>query len=167
MTPVTAARGPTRQALTTGPRPQPTVLLTKPAGTDESPTEPTHPPEVTAPRADIINYLRKTNIYFRFAFGPQCPRHLTRRCPFVHGITPEGAFATANSPLARKSYGTPYVHRPRRLFALTDEAQNLLTAWGIATPGIDQPKKEEQIDGDRVTYDDAQDENIRALERDA
>ena len=96
-TPATAARGSTRLALTTGPRPQPTALLTKPAGTDESPTKPIHPPGVTAPRANIVNYLRKTNICFRFAFGPQCPRHLAGRCPLVRGIIPEGAFAAANS----------------------------------------------------------------------
>ena len=163
----TAAREPTRLALTTGPHPQPTGLPMKPAGTDESPTGLIHPPGVTAPRAEIVSYLRKINICFRFAFELQCPRHLTGRCPLVHGIIPEGAFAAASPPPARKSYGTPYVRPPRRLFALTDEAQNPLTAWGIATPGINQPEKAEQIDGDRTTYDDAQDEDIRALERDA
>ena len=92
----------------------------------------THPPAgVTTPRVDIVNYLRKTNICFRFTFESPCP--------FVHGM----AFATANPLLVRKSYGTPYVLLPRQLFALTDEAQNLLTAWGIATLGIDEPEKEE------------------------
>ena len=127
----------------------------------------THPPaRVTAPRADVVNYLRKTNICFRFAFGSQCPRHLTGCCSFVHSIIPEGGFDAANPHPARKSYGNPYLRPPRRLFALTDEAQNLLTVWGITTPGIDQPEKAEQIDGDQTTYDDAQDEDIRALERD-
>ena len=167
MTSATAARRPKRLALTTGPRPQPTGLLTKPSGMDESPMEPIHPPGVTAPRADIVNYLRKTNICFSFAFGLQCPRHLTWRCPLVHGIIFEGAFTAANPPPTRKSYGTRYVRPPRRLFALTDEVQNLLIAWGIATPDIDQPKKKKQIDGKRTTYDDAQDEDIRALKRDA
>ena len=166
-TPVTAAQRPTLLALTTGPRPQPTGLSTKPAGMDESPTESIHPPGVTAPRAEIVNYLRKTNICFQFEFGSSYPRHLTWRCPFVQGVFPEGAFGTANPSPARKSYGTLYVRPPRRLFALTDEVQNLLTTWGITTPGIYYSEKKDQIDGDRTTYDDTHDEDIRALGRDS
>ena len=142
-TPVTRAQGHTRLALTAGPRPQPTDLPTKHAGAVGLPTEPIHPPGVTGPRADIVHYLRKTNICFRFAFGSPYPRHSARRCTFVHGIIPEGAFATANPPPKRKSYGTSHVRPPRRLFAMTSEAQDLLTSCGIATPGIDQPDNQE------------------------
>ena len=41
---------------------------------------------------------------------------------------------------------------PRRLIALTDEVQDLLTSWCITTPGIDHPENQEGlIDGDRTT----------------
>ena len=166
-TPAAAAQGPTLLSLTTGSRPQPTRLSTRLVGIDKNPTEPIHPPGVTAPRAEIVNYLRKTNICLRFAFGSSCPRHLTCRCPFVHGIFPEEAFGTANPSPARKSYRTPYVRPPGRLFALTDEAQNLLIAWGITTPSIDHSEKKNQIYGDRTTYDSTHDEDIRALGRDS
>ena len=166
-TSATAAQGPTRLALTTGPRPQPAGFPTKPAGTVESPTEPIHPPGVTAPRVGIVHYLRETNICFRFAFGSPCPRNLTGRCPFVHGIIPEGAFATTNPPPVCKNYGASYVRPPSRLFALTDETQDLLTSWGIATPGNDQPEKERIIDGVRMTNDDAHDEDIHEPDREA
>ena len=135
-TPSITARGPTRLVLTTGPHPQQTPPSTKCAGTDEIPTGPIHPPGVTAPRADIVKYLRKTNIFFRIAL--ECPRHLTGRCPFFRDMCPEGALAATNPSPARKSYGIPYVGPSHRLFALTDEVQNLLIAWGIATPGIDR-----------------------------
>ena len=139
-TPATGGQGPTRLALTAGVRPQPLGLPTKPAGALDLPTEFIHPPRIMAPRTNIVHYIRKTNICFQFAFRSRCPRHSTGRCPFVHGIILEGAFATANPPSVHKSYGTPYVRPLRRLFALTDEPEDLLTSWGIATPGIDQPE---------------------------
>ena len=113
-------------------------------------------------------YLCKSNICFRFAYESPCPHHSAGRCSFVHGIIPEGVFTTANPPPERKSYGTPYVRPPCRLIALTDEAQDLLPSWCIATPGIDQPKNQEGlIDGDRTTNGDAHDEDVRELDPDA
>ena len=89
------------------------------------------------------------------------------RCLFVYDIIPEEAFATAKPPPERKSYGTPYVRLPRRLFTLTDEAQDILNSWRIATTGNHQSKKEQQVDGVRATNDDAYDEDIHELDRDA
>ena len=81
------------------------------------------------------NYLRKTNICFRFAFGSPCPRHLAGSCPFVHDIIPEGAFATTNP--VRRSYGATHARPPRRLFAMTDEAREIPAACGIAPEDSD------------------------------
>ena len=132
------------------------------------PTEPIHLAGVTIPRVDIVHYLRKTNICFRFAFGSPCPHHSAGRCPFVHGIIPEGSFAIADPPPERKSYGISYVRPPCRLIALTDGAQGLLTSWCIPTPGIDQPEIQEGlIDGDRTTHGDIHDEDVRELDPDA
>ena len=75
---------------------------------------------------------------------------------------------TANPPSKRKSYGTSHVRPPRRLFALTSEAQDFLTSCGIATPGIDQSENEEgQTDGNRTTNGDTHDEDVRELGPDA
>ena len=83
-TPSTTTRGPARLALTTEPHPQQVDTPIKTAGTNERPTGHIRPPGVTAPRTEIVNYLRKTNICFRFAFGSPCPCYLAGSCPFVH-----------------------------------------------------------------------------------
>ena len=57
---------------------------------------------------------------------------------------------------------------PRQLIALTDEVQDSLTSWCIATPGIDQPEIQEGlIDDDGTTNDDAHAEDVRELDPDA
>ena len=164
MTPSTTTRGPARLALATGPHSQQADTPTKTAGTNKSPTGPIRPPGVTAPRTQIVNYFRKTNICFRFAFGTPYPRHLAGRCPFVHDIIPEGAFATTNP--VRRSYGTSHVCPPRRLVAMTDETRELL-ACGIATKYSDDQVKAEQNDGGGTTHDEEPGEDTRVQERDA
>ena len=164
-TPSTTTRGPTRLDLTTEPHPQQADTPIKTAGTNEGPTGHIRPPGVTAPRTEIVNYLRKTNICFRFAFGSSCPRHLAGTCPFVHDIIPEGAFATINP--VRRSYGTSHASPPRRLVAITDEARELLAARGIAPEDSDGQAEAEQNNGEGTTYDEETGEDTSVQERDA
>ena len=164
-TPSTTTRGPARLALTTEPHPQQADTPVKTAGTNEHPTGHICPPGVTAPRTEIVNYLWKTNICFRSAFGSPCPRHQAGSCPFVHDIIPAGAFATTN-PVSR-SYGTTHARPPRRLFAMTDEAREILAACSIAPEDSDGEADAEQNDGEGTTYDEERGEDTSVQERDA
>ena len=164
-TPSTTTRGPARLALTTEPHPQQADTPIRTAGTNERPTGHIRPPGVTAPRTEIVNYLRKTNICFRFAFSSPCPHHLAGSCPFVHDIIPEGAFATTNP--VRRSYGTSHARPTRRLFAMTDEARELLAACGIASEDSDGQAEAEQNDGEGTTYDEKPGEDTSFQKRDA
>ena len=164
-TPSTTTRGPARLALTTEPHPQQADTPIKTAGTNERPTGHIRPPGVTAPHAKIVNYLRKPNICFQFAFGSPCPRHLAGSCPFVHDIIPEEAFATTNP--VRRSYGTSHARPPRRLVAMTDKARELLAACGIAPEDSDGQAEAEQNNSEGTTYDEEPGEDTRVQERDA
>ena len=165
MTPSTTTRGPARLALTTEPYPQQVDTPIKTAGTNERATGHIRTPGITAPRTIIVNYLRKTNICFRFAFGWPYPRYLAGICPFVHDIIPEGAFATTNS--VRRSYGTSHARPPRRLVAMADEARELLAACDIAPENSDGQAEAEQNDVEETTYDKEPDEDTSVQERDA
>ena len=164
-TPSATKRGPARLALTTEPHPQQADTPIKTAGTNERPTGHIRPSGVTASRMEIVNYLRKTNIRFRFAFGSPCSRHLAGNCPFVYDIISEGAFATTNP--VRRSYGTFHARPPRRLVAMTDEARELRVVCGIAPEDSDGRAEAEQNNGKGTTYDEEPGENTSVRERDA
>ena len=75
----------------------------------------------------------------------------------MHGIIPEGAFATTNP--VRRSYGTTHARPPRRLFAMTDEAREILAACSIAPEDSDGEADAEQNDDEGTTYDEERGED--------
>ena len=83
----------------------------------------------------------------------------------MHDIVSEGAFATTNP--VRRSYGTSHARPPRRLFAMTDEARELLAAYGIAPEDSDSQAEAEQNDGEETTYEDKPGEDTSVQERNA
>ena len=83
----------------------------------------------------------------------------------MHDIIPEGAFATTNP--VRRSCGTTHARPPRRLFAMTDEAREILATCGIAPEDSEGQADAEQNDGEGTTYDEERGEDTSVQERDA
>ena len=79
----------------------------------------------------------------------------------MHDIIPEGA-----NPV-RRSYGTTHARPPRRLFAMTDEAREILAAYGIAPEDSDGQADGEHNDVEGTTYDKERGEDKSVQERDA
>ena len=145
-------RAPVKAASSTTMPPTRATASPKRIPTAEQPIQHVTSLSVKATRAEIMNYLRKTNIFTRYALGSECSRRYSNGCSYVNGIIVGGDHAAINRATSGKDDSSCTLRPRRRIYALSEEEHDLLASMGSSSPGEDgtdllgtEPANEERL----------------------